>query len=180
LGGYGEGGFVTTNDPEIYRKVRMLRDHGSEVRYQHELIGCNARLDELQAVVLRAKLPHLAEWNRLRRQHAALYTRLLAGTPVKTPVEKEGNEAVYHLYVIRAPRRDELQTYLKDRGVFTGIHYPIPVHLQQATASLGYKKGDLPVTEQVVTEILSLPMYAELEDSEIEYIVDSIKAFYQV
>jgi dTDP-4-amino-4,6-dideoxygalactose transaminase len=178
LGAYGEGGFITTNDGELARRVRMIRDHGSERRYYHDLLGFNGRLDEIQAVVLRAKLPHLDEWNALRRAHATLYNALLKHTPMITPIECPENRAVYHLYVIRASRRDELQAWLNSKGVFAGIHYPVPNHLQPALKSLGYKEGDLPVTEQVVGEILSLPMYAELTGEEIETVVGVIKEFY--
>ncbi len=178
LGAYGEGGFVTTNNDELARKVRMIRDHGSERRYCHDLIGMNARLDEIQAVVLRVKLKHLAEWNSDRRQHADLYRKLLADTLVTPPVEADGAKHVYHLFVVRAPERDALQAYLKDQGIFTGIHYPIPIHLQNAFAYLGHKTGDFPVTEKAVGEILSLPMFAELTDEEIVRIADTIKEFY--
>ncbi len=179
LGAYGEGGFVTTNDPDLAKKLKMLRDHGSEVRYHHDMIGFNARPDELQAVVLRAKLPHLKEWNTKRQKHAALYNTLLADTPVKIPYVAPNNTPVYHLYVIQTPKRDELQAYLKENGVFTGIHYPVPIHLQKAVQTLGYKPGDLPVTEEAVQNILSLPMYAEIEDWEIEYIANCIRSFFQ-
>lgn len=178
LGAYGEGGFITTNDAELYRRVRMLRDHGSERRYYHDMIGMNARLDEIQAVVLRAKQPYLAEWNRLRRAHASLYNQLLQGSQAITPVERHGSTHVYHLYVIRVPRRDELQVWLKERGIFTGIHYPVPNHLQPAMRSLGYHAGDFPVTEQVVSEIISLPMFAELTEEEVSMVADAVKEFY--
>jgi dTDP-4-amino-4,6-dideoxygalactose transaminase len=178
LGAYGEGGFITTNDPELYRRVRMIRDHGSERRYYHDMVGMNARLDEIQAVVLRAKLPHLLEWNQLRRSHASLYNQFLKNSPIITPVEQVGNSHIYHLYVIRVPRRDELQTWLKERDIFTGIHYPVPNHLQPAMKFLGYKPGDLPVTEQLVSEVLSLPMFAELTDEEVATVADSVKEFY--
>ena len=177
LGGYGEGGFITTNDSELADKIRKVRDHGSGIRYHHDLVGLNGRLDEIQAVVLRAKLPHLAKWNTQRREHARQYNELLKGTQAVTPAEGKGNTPVYHLYVIQTPRRDELQAFLRERGVFTGIHYPVPIHLQKAVDFLGYKKGDLPVTEKVVSQILSLPMYAELTGREINYITDSIKDF---
>jgi len=180
LGGYGEGGFITTNDPELYRRARMIRDHGSERRYYHDLVGMNARLDEIQAVVLRAKLPHLAEWNQQRRAHAALYNQLLQGSPAITPVEQAGNTHIYHLYVVRVPKRDELQAWLKEHGIFTGIHYPVPNHLQPAMKSLGYKPGDFPVTEQVVSQILSLPMFAELIDEQVASVVNVIDAFYGI
>jgi dTDP-4-amino-4,6-dideoxygalactose transaminase len=179
LGAYGEGGFISTNDSELAAKMRMLRDHGSGTRYHHDLIGFNSRLDEIQAVVLRAKLPHLAEWNEQRREHARLYNELLKDTPVKTPTELAVNTPVYHLYVISTPKRDELQAALKEQGIFTGIHYPIPLHLQKAMEFLGYKMGDLPMTEKAATDILSLPMFAELTDEQIATVVDSIKSFLQ-
>ena len=178
LGAYGEGGFITTNDDELAHKVRMIRDHGSERRYYHDLIGWNARLDELQAVVLRAKLPHLEAWNEARRVHAARYNELLSTHSIVTPVEHPDNRHVYHLYVIRAPGRDDLQARLKESGVFTGIHYPVPVHLQKAMASLGYGLGDFPVTERIVGEILSLPMYAELTDEQVVSVVNAINTYY--
>ncbi len=179
LGAYGEGGFISTNNAELAAKMRKIRDHGSGVRYHHDLVGVNGRLDEIQAVVLRAKLPHLASWNQKRRDNASLYNKLLMGAPVVLPTEQEGNIPVYHLYVISAPRRDELQAFLKDRGIFTGIHYPIPVHLQKAVEFLGYKNGDFPVTEKAVSQILSLPMYAELTDDEIKYVADAVCTFYK-
>jgi dTDP-4-amino-4,6-dideoxygalactose transaminase len=177
LGAYGEGGFITTNNPELAAKIKKIRDHGSGIRYHHDLLGFNARLDEIQAVVLRAKLPFLAKWNQLRREHAGLYTNLLKGTEVVTPCVVPGATPVYHLFVISTPKRDELQSYLKDQGVATGIHYPIPIHMQKAMEFLGYKSGDLPHTERVVNSILSLPMYAEINDSEIKFVVESIKSF---
>jgi dTDP-4-amino-4,6-dideoxygalactose transaminase len=178
LGAFGEGGFISTNDDELARNARMVRDHGSERRYYHDVIGFNGRLDEIQAAVLRTKLPHLDEYNARRRAHAARYNQCLAGTPVVTPVECAGNQHVYHLYVIRAPERDALQEWLKERGIASGIHYPVPCHLQKALASLGYKPGDLPVTERAAGEILSLPMYPELTGDEIEFVADSVSEFY--
>jgi dTDP-4-amino-4,6-dideoxygalactose transaminase len=178
LGAFGEGGFITTNDPEIYRKARMIRDHGSERRYYHDLIGFNGRLDEIQAVVLRAKLPHLTEYNELRRQHASMYNNLLAGLPVVTPQERLENQHIYHMYVIQVPRRDELQTWLKERGIGTGIHYPVPIHIQNAMRNYGGKKGDFPVTEKIVDQILSIPQYPELTDEAIRTVASSIQDFY--
>jgi dTDP-4-amino-4,6-dideoxygalactose transaminase len=157
----------------------MLRDHGSERRYYHDLIGVNGRLDEIQAAVLRAKLPHLAEWNALRRSHAQRYNELLQGTPVAVPSVAPMNLPVYHLYVIRAPERDALQAALKQQGIGTGIHYPVPIHLQTAFGHLGCRPGDLPVTERVVAEILSLPMYAELTEEQLTHVVEAIRAFYR-
>jgi dTDP-4-amino-4,6-dideoxygalactose transaminase len=177
LGAYGEGGCITTNDDEISRRVRMIRDHGSDRKYHHELMGLNGRLDELQAVVLRAKLPHLEDWTRKRRQHAAQFNGLLKDVLVKTPVQVPGNRHVYHLYVIRTTQRDELLSYLKENGVGAGIHYPVPVHLQKSMAYLGYKPGSLPVTEHVVDEIISLPMYSELNLHQINLVVGAVKGF---
>jgi dTDP-4-amino-4,6-dideoxygalactose transaminase len=177
LGAYGEGGFMTTNDPELAHRIRQIRDHGSGARYHHELIGVNGRLDEIQAVVLRAKLPHLISWNEERREHARLYTNLLSGSAVTTPIERADNCHVYHLYVIQAPKRDELQAWLKSQGISTGIHYPVPIHLQKAMKFLAYQQGDLPITEQAASQVLSLPMYAELTDEEIEFVAEAIKAF---
>ena len=178
LGAYGEGGFICTNDSDLAIKLQKLRDHGSGIHYRHDLIGVNGRLDEIQAVVLRAKLPYLSAWNEKRREHARLYNKLLEGSPVVLPTESSGNTPIYHLYVISAPKRDELQTFLKNEGIFTGIHYPIPVHLQKAMEFLGYKLGDLPVTEKATSQILSLPMFAELEDDQIRTVAENIKAFY--
>jgi dTDP-4-amino-4,6-dideoxygalactose transaminase len=177
LGAYGEGGFISTNDADLAMKMRKIRDHGSGVRYHHDIIGFNGRLDEIQAVVLRAKLPYLADYNTKRREHAYLYNELFKGSEVITPSELPGNKPVYHLYVVRVPKRNELQEYLKAQGIFTGIHYPIPLHLQKAMVFLGYKVGDFPVTERITNEILSLPMYAELTDEEIETIVTTVKKF---
>ena len=178
LGAYGEGGFITTNNDELAHKVRMIRDHGSDRRYYHDLIGFNARLDEIQAVVLRTKLPHLIEWNEQRRENARLYGDLLQGPSTVTPIECPENRHVYHLYVVRAARRDELQAWLKSQGIFAGIHYPVPVHLQHSMDFLGYKPGDFPVTERLVTEILSLPMYAELTTEQIGYVAGRVREFY--
>ena len=178
LGALGEGGFITTSDPEIARKARMIRDHGSERRYYHDLVGFNGRLDEIQAVVLRAKLPHLVEYNELRRKHALRYNELLSSLPVITPIERPENQHIYHMYVIQAPRRDELQIWLKEQGIGTGIHYPVPIHLQNSMSDLGGKKGDFPITEKVVDQVLSLPMYAELTDDAIRTVASSINEFY--
>jgi dTDP-4-amino-4,6-dideoxygalactose transaminase len=178
LGAYGEGGFITTSDDDLAAKIRMIRDHGSNRRYYHDLIGFNGRLDELQAGGLRAKLPHLEDWNNQRRMHAQKYGELLKGTPAVTPLELDGNRHVYHMFVIQTPRRDELQNYLKEKGIGTGIHYPVPIHLQKSMSFLGCKPGDLPVTEAVVGKILSLPMFAELTDMQIEEVCEAIKNFY--
>ncbi len=178
LGAYGEGGFITTNDSEVARRCRMIRDHGSQMRYHHDLIGMNARLDEIQALVCRVKLPHLSEWNATRLLHAQRYHEYLEGSPAILPVTAVGNIPVYHLFVIRIPQRDELQAFLRDQGIFTGIHYPIPAHLQSSMKFLRYGEGDFPVTEKTVREIISLPMFAELTENEIVTVCDAVKSFY--
>ena len=156
LGCYGDGGAVTTGDQALAEKLTMLRNYGQRRRYYHEIIGINSRLDEIQAAILAAKLPHLDAWNRRRRQIAGLYTAGLAGLPALLPVEAPGGEHVYHLYVIQVTERDRLQLFLAERGIQTLIHYPIPAHLQPAYAGLGYKAGSLPVTERVAGAIKTL------------------------
>jgi len=178
LGAYGEGGMVLTNDSDVNRKARMIRDHGSEKKYYHLIKGINGRMEGFQGAVLRVKLKHLEKWTELRRKNAATYNELLNKTNVITPFEEDFNKHVYHLYVIRAENRDELIDYLKERGIYTGIHYPIPIHLQEAYNDLGYKEGDFPVTEKVAEEILSLPMFPELTEEQIKYVTDSITEFY--
>jgi dTDP-4-amino-4,6-dideoxygalactose transaminase len=179
LGAYGEGGMVTTNDSDMAHQVRILRDHGSPKRYYHEVIGLNGRLDEIQAAILRAKLPHLENWNAQRRAHAARYADLLADIEeVTTPDIAPYAEHVFHLYVVRVAQRDDLRAYLRERNIGVGIHYPVPCHLQPAFQRLGYKSGDLPVTEKVVGEILSLPMYAELTAEQQAYVADAMREFY--
>lgn len=178
LGGYGEGGFITTGDADLAQKIRMIRNHGSERRYYNELIGMNGRLDEIQAAILRAKLPHLDCWNAQRRAHAACYDELFRQLPVVTPATCPENEHVYHLYTIRSDRRDELSAHLKSKGIASGVYYPVPIHLQGAMAEYGYRPGDLPVTERVGAYVLSLPMYPELTDTEIAYVASSVAAFF--
>lgn len=178
LGCYGDGGAVVTTDPAPGEKLKMLRNYGQRQRYHHEIIGINSRLDEMQAAILSVKLPHLAAWNRRRRQIAGLYTAGLARLPVQAPIEAPGCEHVYHLYVIQAPERDRLQAFLAERGIQTLIHYPVPAHLQPAYAHLGYTVGSLPVTERVADAILSLPMYPQLSDAEASGVVDAIREFY--
>lgn len=177
LGAYGDGGMITTNNPEIAEAVRMLRDYGQRGKYHHIVKGYNRRLDTLQAAVLRVKLRYLDSWNNARRAHARLYTQLLAGSGVISPTEANYAESVYHLYVVRTKERDELQACLKEKGISTGIHYPIPIHLQPAYAELPYRKGSFPVTEKYAAEGLSLPMYAELTPDLIAYVASSIAEF---
>jgi len=176
LGAYGEAGAITTSNPDLDRAVRLFRSHGEEVRYQHAVLGFNCRPDEIQCAVLRIKLRHLDEWNARRVQHAARYDELLADLPVVRPELIASGEHIYHQYVIRSTRRDWLQAQLAERGVGTGIHYPIPVHLQPACRNLGYVEGDLPASEDAAHEVLSLPMFPELSDQQIEYVAASLEA----
>lgn len=174
LGAYGEGGMVVTNNPEYTRTIQMLRDWGQEQRYRHVLKGYNYRMDGFQGAILRVKLRYLDEWTQARRNHAARYDELLADSSVRTPTAMPYSHHVYHVYVVRSPQRDALQQQLQQQGVQTGIHYPIPVHLQPAYSDLGYKSGDFPHSEQAASEVLSLPMYAELTPAQISTVVDSL------
>lgn len=177
LGAYGEGGMITTSDPEMARRLRMLRDHGSETRYYHEMVGVNGRLDELQAAALLIKLKYLDDWNQQRRRNAAVYQEMLGGSGIITPTESDHNTHVYHLYVIRTPYRDRLREFLGQQGIGTGIHYPVPIHLQSCCENLGYHSGDLPITEAITQEILSLPMYPELTHEQIRQVAAGLHAF---
>lgn len=180
LGAYGDAGAVVTNDDAIALTVRKLRDHGGVEKYQHDLVGYNSRLDTLQAAVLLVKLKYLDAWNRRRQENAQLYDALLAEVPgIVTPNVLEGATHVYHLYVIRVERgsRDELQRFLRERGVHTGVHYPRPLHLTPAFGYLGYRMGDFPVAERYASQILSLPMYPELTREQIEYVVECIDEY---
>jgi dTDP-4-amino-4,6-dideoxygalactose transaminase len=184
LGAYGEGGAVVTNDEHVARRVRLLRNHGSASKYRHEIIGYNFRMEGLQGAVLAAKLPHLDSWNELRRRHAARYHELLgaindaAETKLTLPREMDYARHVYHLYVVESEARDELQKHLAAAGVQTGIHYPVPIHLQPAYASLGHRAGDFPEAERQSARVLSLPMFAELTDEQIASVVDSVAEFH--
>ena len=176
LGACGEAGAVTTNDADLAQRVRMLRDHGQAEKYYHDIEGYNGRLDAIQAGVLRLKLDHLPEWNRQRREKAQHYGELLASVEgLVLPFEPSWARAVYHLYVVRIQDRRELQEHLKEAGIGTGIHYPIPLHQQRAYRQLGYGKGDFPVTERVAPEILSMPMYPQLTESEQEAVARVVK-----
>lgn len=179
LGACGEGGAVTTDDPEIAYKVRMLRDHGQAKKYYHEMEGYNGRLDAIQAGILRLKLRHLNDWNEQRRESARIYGELLAtlGGSVVTPYQAPTAKSVYHLYVIRTEFRDALLEHLGKSGIGTGIHYPIPVHLQRAYQSMNWKAGDFPVTEQAANEILSLPMFAGITPEQQDRVADTIYQF---
>lgn len=177
LGGYGDGGILVTNDEDIANRVKMLRNYGQKEKYHHLFIAYNRRLDTLQAAVLRVKLRRLDEWNQARRKNAQLYDELLASTEVIRPEEASYAKHVYHLYVVRVQDRGGLQQYLQSKGISTGIHYPIPIHLQEAYRYLGCQRGDFPITEGCAEEILSLPMYPELTEEQIQYVVEAINGF---
>jgi dTDP-4-amino-4,6-dideoxygalactose transaminase len=174
LGAYGEGGMAVTNNPEYAQKMRMLRDWGQDGRYNHVMKGYNYRMDGIQGAILRVKLRYLDRWTDARRTHAAQYDALLADSGLKTPVAMPYGHHVYHVYVLRVPQREALQQKLNDQGIQTGIHYPIPVHLQKAFADLGRHKGDFPESELVAAEVLSLPMYPELSEAQINVIATAV------
>lgn len=176
LGAYGEGGAIVSNDPEIMKTVRMLRDWGQSQKYVHVLKGFNARLDEIQAAVLRVKLRYIEGWTEGRRAAAAGYAKGLAGCELTLPNPPAHCRHVYHVYALRTPNRDALQAALQQAGVGTGIHYPTPVHLQPAYAELGHKPGDFPVSEQLGREFLSLPMFGELSPEQVDAVCNAVKA----
>jgi dTDP-4-amino-4,6-dideoxygalactose transaminase len=170
LGAYGDGGAVTTNDPAIAEKICQLRNYGQRVKYEHVIVGTNSRLDTIQAAILRVKLRHLDKWNEARRHHAAAYNSLLAGGPFLLPGVAMNRTHIFHLYVIEADNRRHVQELLSARGIATGIHYPIPIHMQEACKELGYRYGDFPATEAACNRILSLPMYPELSEEQLEHV----------
>ncbi len=178
LGGAGDGGMALTSSDALAEKLRVLRVHGSKKKYHHEVVGINSRLDELQAAVLRVKLKYADEWNAARRRHAAAYDRGFAGFPVRTPDAPKGHEHVYHLYSILVDRRDELAHFLEERGIGTGVYYPLPLHLQPCYRELGYKTGDLPRSEEASRRILSLPIYPELTDPARERVIEAVREFF--
>jgi dTDP-4-amino-4,6-dideoxygalactose transaminase len=177
LGGYGDGGMVVTNHLRFYEKLRLLRCYGEKRKYEHRIKGGNSRLDELQAAVLRVKLKYLDQWNEERREKASRFSARLASLGIVCPLERKGSRHVYHLYVVRTGKRDALQGFLKKRGIDTLIHYPIPIHQQKAFKELGYRRGDLPLTEQYSRKILSLPFFPEIKESEMEEVARGIQHF---
>jgi dTDP-4-amino-4,6-dideoxygalactose transaminase len=177
LGAYGDGGAITTNDEEVITHLRRLREYGQTEKYHHVELGYNRRLDSIQAAILRVKLKHLDSWNQARRDHANYYNKLLAGSKYITPKIAPYAEPIWHLYVVQTEKRDELMPYLSGKGISTGIHYPIPIHLQGAYQNLGHKPGDFPITEKESKKIVSLPMYAELTDEMIDYVVKNLLEF---
>jgi dTDP-4-amino-4,6-dideoxygalactose transaminase len=177
LGAYGDGGLVVTNDDELAEQVRMLRVHGSKPKYYHHMVGTNSRLDALQAAILRAKLPHLADWTAARKRLADRYDELLSGLDgIVLPCRAPNRTHVFHQYTIRIPggKRDSLRSFLAERGVGTEVYYPLPLHLQPCFRHLGYKEGDLPESERACREVLSLPMFPELREEEVEYVAREV------
>jgi dTDP-4-amino-4,6-dideoxygalactose transaminase len=178
LGACGEGGAVTTDDEQVAKTVKMLREHGQAQKYYHDIEGYNGRLDAIQAAFLRVKLRHLDDWNAGRRAAAARYAELFSKMPdVIVPFEPETSRAIYHLYVIRTKDRERLGEHLKSQGVFTGLHYPVPLHLQKCYRNWGYANGSFPVTERVASEILSLPMFPGLTGEQQQRVADGIASF---
>ncbi|MGH9160416.1 MAG: DegT/DnrJ/EryC1/StrS family aminotransferase [Vicinamibacteraceae bacterium] len=183
LGAFGDGGLVTTNDAALAERVRLLRNHGASRTYRHEVVGGNFRLDALQAVVLRVKLPHLAAWTSRRQANAARYRRLFAehapDAPVRLPVEAAERTHIYNQFVVRAPVRDDLRRHLAAAGIGSEVYYPLPFHLQPCFASLGYQPGRLPEAERAAAESLALPVFPELSEEQQRYVVERIAGFYR-
>jgi dTDP-4-amino-4,6-dideoxygalactose transaminase len=179
LGGYGDGGMMVTQDDALAERLRRLRVHGGSRQYFHDEVGYNSRLDALQAAVLNAKLPHLDGWSAGRRRNAAFYDQALADVPeIRTPVIDPANESIYNQYTLRAERRDALQAHLKERGIGTSIYYPLPLHLQPCFAYLGYREGQCPASEQASREVLSLPVFPELTQAQLDEVVTAVRGFY--
>lgn len=174
LGAYGEGGLTVTQNEQYAHKMRVLRDWGQEQKYHHKVMGYNYRMDGIQGAILRVKLRHLEAWTEGRRAHAATYNRLLGAAGVNVPTELPGRRHVYHVYAIRTPQRAAMQAALKEKEIHSGIHYPIPVHLQEAFAHLGHSRGDFPCSEMVADEVLSLPMYAEMSEADAETVCKTV------
>jgi dTDP-4-amino-4,6-dideoxygalactose transaminase len=178
LGAWGDGGMMVTQDAALGERLRKLRVHGGAKQYFHEEIGTNSRLDTLQAVVLKAKLPHLAEWSTRRRAHASFYNGALAGLRgITPPVTDPANEHIFHQYTIRSDRRDELVAWLKQRGIGCAVYYPKPLHLQPCFAPLGYREGQFPATERAAREVVSLPVYPELTGEQRDAVVGAVREF---
>ena len=177
LGAFGDAGLCTTNDPALAESMRVLRVHGGKPKYFHAVIGGNFRIDELQAAVLRVKLRYLDEWNERRRRIAAYYREQLSETNLLLPLVPDWAEAVFHLFVVRSLKRDELRSRLEEVGIYTLIHYPVPPHLQAAYSNLGFAKGAFPISEKIHEEVLSLPMGPHLSESQAKTVVDAVREF---
>jgi dTDP-4-amino-4,6-dideoxygalactose transaminase len=180
LGAYGDAGALITNDDDFARKARLFANHGSLQKHLHEIEGINSRLDAIQAVVLSTKLPHIDDWNRARHAHGLKYNELLRGIPdVRCPKLRPDAYHIFHIYSIRVPKRDQLADHLKSKGISTGIHYPVALPFMPAYSYMKHKPSDFPITHQCMGEILSLPMYAELSDEQIEYVAQTVREFYE-
>ncbi len=177
LGAAGDGGMVITNDEALAARIGLLRNHGNADAYHYTSLGYNSRLDEIQAAILRIKLRRLAEWNEARRRNAARYSSLLASAPIITPVEKPGNYHIYHQYTVRTPHRDKLRAWLGAAGIGSMVYYPEPLHTQEPYRFLGYHEGDFPCAEQACREVVSLPIYPELTEGEIQEVCARISSF---
>ena len=178
LGGFGDGGLVTTNSQNFAEKLKLLRTHGESPRYFYKTMGGNFRLDAIQAAVLNVKLKYLDKWNEKRRLNAAIYDKIFASSPVNTPEIDSNNISIYHQYTITAPKRDQLQKYLAGNGIGSAVFYPKPLHVQECFSGIGYRQGDLPVVEKLCSEVLSLPIYPELKTEQIEYVAEMVLKFY--
>jgi dTDP-4-amino-4,6-dideoxygalactose transaminase len=178
LGAYGDAGAVVTDDTALAQRIAKLRDHGRSEKYVSDILGSNKRLDTLQAAVLEVKLKHLEKWNEARRKIAAHYVEGLRDLPLGLPTVEEGCQHVYHLFVVRTKQRERLQQHLTGKSIATGIHYPLPLHLQPALGFLGYARGDFPVVELLAEEILSLPMYPEMTVEQSDHVVRSVREFF--
>ncbi|HTI63492.1 MAG TPA: DegT/DnrJ/EryC1/StrS family aminotransferase [Gemmatimonadaceae bacterium] len=179
LGGYGDGGMMVTQDEALATRLKRLRMHGGAKQYFHDEVGYNSRLDALQAAVLSAKLPHLAQWSAKRRSNAKFYDAAFADlSDVTTPYVDPANESIYNQYTLRVDRRDDLQNHLKSRGIGSAIYYPLPLHLQPCFAYLGYKQGSCPEAERAAREVLSIPIYPELTEGQMTEVVDAVRSFY--
>jgi dTDP-4-amino-4,6-dideoxygalactose transaminase len=179
LGGYGDGGMMVTQDDGLFDTLMKLRTHGSRKTYYHEIVGFNSRLDTLQAAVLSAKLPHLESWSAGRRKNAAFYDKAFADVPeITTPYVEEANTSIYNQYTIRVTKRDELKAHLTERGIGCSVYYPLPLHLQQCFAYLGYGKGHCPESERAALEVLSIPVFPELTQAQLDEVVSTVRAFY--
>jgi dTDP-4-amino-4,6-dideoxygalactose transaminase len=176
LGAFGDGGFITTNDDLLAQKIKMIRNYGQSKKYHHDIVGLNSRLDTIQASILKIKLRHLDKWNDERKKISEIYERLngLVGVPIVSP----NRDHIYHLYVILTNKRDQLMAHLKDKGIDSGLHYPIPIHMQKAFAYLGYKNGDFPKSENYAKNILSLPIFPGMAELEAEFVVHQVKSFF--
>jgi len=177
LGAVGDAGMIVANDEDLYNRLKIMRNHGANPKYYHKFVGGNFRLDPIQAAVLLVKLPHLDDWSEARRRNAAFYDERFAGTVVKTPYISADCVSVYNQYVIRVPKRDELVTYMKEKGIGCAIYYPVPMHLQECFKHLDYKPGDFPEAEKAAREVLAITIYPELTDEMKKHVADTIMGF---